>query len=133
MLILASQERARRTGQVVIGRQGVISAVDGACVDHACLVAPGSSENETCLGPARRWPERFRVIGIPGPNKSDRGRLVHSGSRVARRAFGSVFAISGRILTTRWKADWCWPVAQEEQIPMMIWTPEVWPGGQHDC
>jgi hypothetical protein len=95
MLILASQERTRRTGQVVIGRQGAISAMDGACADHVYLVAPGSSENETCLDPARRWPERFRVMGIPGPNKPDRGRSVHSGSQVARREFGSIFRYFG--------------------------------------
>ena len=120
-----AEERARRVGQFVIDAEGAIAAMDEAHVDRAYLVPAGSAGNQTCLAAARRWPDRFKVMGIPGLTKpearSDAAQWKSLGYTGARLSFPPFRDPSWLRDGT---ADWYWPVAQEQQIPVMIWAPE---------
>jgi L-fuconolactonase len=120
-----AQERARRIGQVVIDADGVIDVMDAAHVDRAYLVPGGSAANETCLEAARRYPDRFRVMGIPSLNKPEARQaatqwksLGYTGARLSFPPFRDPSWLRDGT------ADWYWPVAVEQQIPVMIWAPE---------
>jgi len=120
-----AQEHARRIGQEVIDAEGILATMDEAHVDRAYLVPAGSSANETCLQAGRRWPDRFRVMGIPGLNKPAARRaaaewkaLGYAGARLSFPPFRDPSWLRDGT------ADWYWPVAQEQGIPVMIWAPE---------
>ncbi|HET6187960.1 MAG TPA: amidohydrolase family protein [Trebonia sp.] len=120
-----AKERARRIGQEVIDAAGVIDAMDQAGVSRAYLVPAGSAANEECLEAARRWPARFRVMGIPSLNKPEARAAVarwhELGYTGARLSFPPFRAPSWLRDGT---ADWFWPAAEEQRIPVMIWAPE---------
>ncbi len=40
-------------------------------MSRAYLVPAGSAGNQECLDAAPRWPDRFKVMGIPGLNKPE--------------------------------------------------------------
>lgn len=120
-----AQEHAGRVGQVVIDAEGVIAKMDEAHVDRAYLVPAGSAANEACLEAARSWPDRFRVMGIPRLNRPE--------ARAAATQWKSLGYTGARLSFPPFRdpswlrdgtADWFWPVAQEQQIPVMIWAPE---------
>lgn len=120
-----AHERARRIGQEVIDAEGIIAAMDQAQVNRAYLVPAGSSANDACLRAARRSPDRFRVMGIPGLNKPEARQaavqwksLGYTGSRLSFPPFRDPSWLRDGT------ADWYWPVAEEQQIPVMIWAPE---------
>jgi predicted TIM-barrel fold metal-dependent hydrolase len=120
-----AEERARRIGQVVLSAEAVVAAMDEAHVDRAYLVPAGSAANAACLAAAGRWPDRFRVMGIPGLNKpearDDVGRWQSLGYTGVRLSFPPFRDPSWLRDGT---ADWFWPVAEREHIPVMIWAPE---------
>lgn len=121
----AAEQRARQLGQVFIDAEGVLAAMAEAHVDRAYLVPAGSAANETCLAAARRSPDRFRVMGIPGLDKPQAREaaaqwksLGYTGARLSFPPFRQPSWLRDGT------ADWYWPVAQEQQIPVMIWAPE---------
>jgi len=120
-----AQERAKRVRQTALDAEGVVAAMAAAHVDRAYLVPGGSAANETCLAAARRRPDQFRVMGIPGLNKPEAREtaatwksLGYTGARLSFPPFRDPSWLRDGT------ADWYWPVAQEQQIPVMIWAPE---------
>lgn len=120
-----AQERARRVRQVVISPEEVVAAMDEAHVARAYLVPAGSAGNNACLDASRRWPDRFRVMGIPRLTKPEareeamRWRsLGYTGARLSFPPFREPSWLQDGT------ADWYWPVAEEQRIPVMIWAPE---------
>lgn len=120
-----AEERARRIGQIVLSPEAAVAGMDEAHVDRAYLVPAGSAANEACLAAARRWPEKFRVMGIPGLNKPEAREdverwqsLGYTGVRLSFPPFRDPSWLRDGT------ADWFWPVAERQQIPVMIWAPE---------
>jgi L-fuconolactonase len=120
-----AQEHAQRVGQMIVDVERVVAAMDRAGVSRAYLVPAGSAGNQECLDAARRWPDKFKVMGIPGltkPESRETARqwklLGHTGARLSFPPFRDPSWLRDGT------ADWYWPVAQELQIPVMIWAPE---------
>lgn len=118
-------EHAKRVGQEIVDVESVVAGMDGHGVSRAYLVPAGSAGNQECLDAARRWPDKFRVMGIPGLNKPEAREVArqwkslgYTGARLSFPPFRNPSWLRDGT------ADWYWPVAQELQIPVMIWAPE---------
>lgn len=118
-------EHAKAVRQVEVAVEDVVAAMDKAGVDRAYLVPAGSAANQVCLDAMHRWPDRFRVMGIPGLNKPE--------AREIAKRWKSLGYVGARLSFPPFRnpswlrdgtADWYWPVAQELGIPVMIWAPE---------
>lgn len=118
-------ERARRIGQAVLDADAVVAAMDAVHVNRAYLVPAGSGANQVCLKAARERPDRFRVMGIPALDKQEtHDAMLHwksvgyIGARVGFPPFRNPSWLDDGT------ADWFWPLAEELEIPVMIWAPE---------
>lgn len=111
--------------QVLLPPEQVIAEMDAAGVEKAYLVPGNSAANATCIEAARRWPERFRVMGILSLDKPECRPLVdswgESGLLGARLVFPPYRKVSWLKDGT---ADWFWPRADELRLPVMIWAPQ---------
>lgn len=120
-----SQEYAAAVHQVILTPEQVIAEMDEAGVERAYLVpAGGSVANDTCLSAARRWPERFRVMGRISLNKPE-GRAMMKDW--AGQGFAGVRLAFPPLSRSNWlkdgTADWFWPEAERNRIALMIWAP----------
>lgn len=98
-----------------------------AGVDRAVLVPPTfeGDRNDVALDAARRWPERFGVMGRLGLTDPDAPRAL------AR--WTDQEGMLGVRLTFHWDAqrrwlhdgtaDWFWPAAAEAGVPVMVYPP----------
>lgn len=111
--------------QVLIPPEQVVAEMDAAGVEKAYLVPGSSAANATCIAASRRWPDRFRVMGILSLNKPECRTLVDdwdaSGMLGARLVFPPYRKESWLKDGT---ADWFWPRADELCLPVMIWAPQ---------
>lgn len=106
-----------------------LSMMDEAGVDRAILVPPSweGDRNDYCISAAHSHPDRFAVMGrfpVEDPNrlpeleqwKSQPGMLgirLTFHNEVQRK-----FLLDGT-------ADWFWPIAEKQQIPLMIFSPSL--------
>jgi predicted TIM-barrel fold metal-dependent hydrolase len=120
-----AEDFATRIQQVLMPVEDVIAEMDAAGVSRAYLVPGNSAANSTCVDASRRWPDRFRVMGILGLDKPESRALVRewssSGFIGARLTFPPYRKVSWLKDGT---ADWFWPEADRLKLPIMIWAPE---------
>lgn len=121
----ANLEHARQIGQSPLTPVEVIEQMTLADVDRAYLVPSGSGANDVCLDAARRWPDRFNVMGSIALNKPMSRDLI-PGWRAA--GFTGVRLTFPPFRDPSWlrdgTADWFWPAAEAAGLPVMIWAPE---------
>ena len=120
-----SEDFAKRMLQVFMSPEEVVAEMDAAEVSRAYLVPGNAAANETCIAASRRWPDRFRVMGILGLDKPETRELVadwnSSGFTGARLTFAPYRKVSWLKDGT---ADWFWPEADRLALPVMIWAPQ---------
>jgi predicted TIM-barrel fold metal-dependent hydrolase len=109
----------------------LLAMMDEAGVDAAILVPPSleGDRNDLCLGAARRYPDRFAVMG--------RIDLTNPQARAALAAWREQPGMLGLRLTfhrpdtqkllTDGSADWLWPAAEHHRIPVMLHAPDGLP------
>lgn len=116
---------AARMLQVLSPPEDIVAEMDAAGVERAYLVPGNGAANPTCVDAARRWPDRFRVMGILGLDKPETRALVadwpSSGFLGARLTFPPYRPVSWLKDGT---ADWFWPEADRLALPIMIWAPQ---------
>lgn len=119
-----AQEFATRMLQTLMPPEAVVAEMEAVGVSRAYLVPGNAAANATCVAAARRWPERFRVMGILGLDKPETRKLVadwpSSGFLGARLTFPPYRKVSWLKDGT---ADWFWPEADRLALPVMIWAP----------
>lgn len=118
---LSSAERAPLSAEELLGQMGT------AGVDRVVLVPPTfeGDRNDVALDAARRWPDRFRVMGrFPVTDTNVRGTL---------RSWQEQDGMIGIRLTFHWgeqqqwlhdgSVDWFWPEAERAGIPVAVYAP----------
>jgi predicted TIM-barrel fold metal-dependent hydrolase len=120
---LSSAER------VPMSPEALLPEMDSVGVDRVVLVPPtfAGDDNDLALGGARRWPERFAVMG--------RLALDDPASRERLPRWREDPGMLGLRLTFHWgmqrawlddgTADWFWPAAEEAQLPVMLFVPHA--------
>lgn len=110
-----------------LGAEEVLRAMDAAGVARAVLVPPSwvGDDNTDCLAAARRYPDRFAVMGRFDPTAPE------ARSQVAR--WLEPPGLVGIRLTFHlppWQAwltdgslDWFWAAAEQAGIPLMVFVP----------
>jgi L-fuconolactonase len=114
-----------------LSAEKLLGMMDQAGVDAAILVPPSleGDRNDLALGAARRFRDRFAVMG--------RIDLAKPGSRAALATWRDQPGMLGLRLTfhrpdTRAQladgtADWLWPAAERHGIPLMVHAPDGLP------
>jgi L-fuconolactonase len=102
--------------------------MDRAGVDRAILVPPSfdADRNDYALDGARRYPDRFAVMGRVAL-KTGAGRDLLKGWRDQRGMLGVRLTFhrdADRPWLTDGTADWFWPEAERNDIPVMVHAPE---------
>jgi L-fuconolactonase len=120
-----AQEYAAAIGQVILPPETILAAMDEAGVERAYLVPAGIAANPVCLDAARRWPDRFRVMGIVRVDKPESRDVMQ---HFADTGFIGVRQPFPPFRRTSWlrdgTADWFWPEADRLKLPVMVWPPE---------
>ena len=102
----------------------LLREMDGAGVDRAILVPPSWDNNDHALSAAAMHPDRFAVMArlrVDAPGS----RLLLQGLRSSSGALGVrlVFNAEHVHLLMDGAADWVWPIAEAEGIPIMMLAP----------
>ena len=112
------------------GYEDLLREMKMAGVDRAVLVPPGweGGRPDFALEAAARHPDRFIVMGRIAIDRADSAALLPrwkapAGMAGIRLAFQKKQAQAWLTDST---ADWLWPVAEEFDIPLMVFAP-----GQH--
>jgi L-fuconolactonase len=120
---LSSAER------VPMSPEALLAEMDAAGVDRAVLVPPtfAGDNNDFALDGARRWPDRFVVMG--------RLALDDPASREQVPRWRDDKGLVGFRLTFHWgkqkswlfdgTADWFWPAVEEAGLPVMLFVPHA--------
>jgi L-fuconolactonase len=121
-----AEAEAAQIKQIVMSPEQVVSAMNGVGVERAYLVPINSEGNPPCLDAQKRWPERFRVMGIISLNKPEARELMSNWKAVSsyaglRLSFPPFRKVSWLKDGT---ADWFWPEAEKYELPIMIWAPQ---------
>jgi predicted TIM-barrel fold metal-dependent hydrolase len=110
-----------------LGAEDVLAVMDAAGVARAVLVPPSwiGDDNTDALDAARRYPDRFTVMGRfdpAGPEaRAEVGRwLEQPGMRGMRFTF---HLAPWRAWLTDGTLDWFWSAAEAAEIPLMILVP----------
>jgi predicted TIM-barrel fold metal-dependent hydrolase len=107
--------------------QKFLPMMDAASVDRAIIVPPTwpGDNNDHALEAARQHPDRFGIMGrfpverpqlkpLLPPWRSQKGML---GIRLAFNHEKANWIVDGTV-------DWFWPIAEEAEIPIMIFAPD---------
>jgi predicted TIM-barrel fold metal-dependent hydrolase len=120
-----TEDLAKRLQQTLMTPEEVLEEMDAANVVRAYVVPLNSGANTACVEASRKYPDRFRVMGILGLDKPETKTLVadwpSSGLHGARLVFPPYRKVSWLKDGT---ADWFWPEAERLKMPIMIWAPE---------
>jgi L-fuconolactonase len=116
---------AQRMQQILVPPAQLLEEMDAAGVARAYLVPGNGDANATCVEAVRRWPDRFRAMGILGLDKPESREKMknweQSGLHGVRLTFPPYRKVSWLKDGT---ADWFWPEAARLRLPVMIWAPE---------
>ncbi len=107
----------------------VLLAMDEAGVDAAIVVPPGRHQNEFSLAIAAAHPDRFGVMAVLALDKEEGRRAVAEWADRPRELLGVRFSFPPWRPTswmTDGTADWFWPAAEAQRLPVMIWAPGQW-------
>jgi len=100
--------------------------MDEAGVDHVVIVPPSwpGDRNDYGLEAARRYPDRFRVMGrIPLANRQSAALLPNWREQPGMLGVRLIFVDRTAGWVTDGTADWFWPAAESAQIPVMFFAP----------
>jgi predicted TIM-barrel fold metal-dependent hydrolase len=105
----------------------VLQVMDDAGVARAVLVPPSwiGDDNTDALEAARRWPDRFAVMGRFDPTAPDaRARLARWREQPGMLGVRLTFHLP---FWSRWLTDgtldWFWAAADELALPLMVFVP----------
>ena len=119
--------RTRDAHGPALSAEQVLRVMDDAGVTRAVLVPPSwiGDDNTDCIEAARRWPDRFAVMGRFDP--------MASGAHAALERWREQPGMLGVRLTfhhPRWSAwladgslDWFWDDAERHHLPLMLFVP----------
>jgi L-fuconolactonase len=101
----------------------LLREMDGAGVNRCVLVPPSweGERNDVCLAAARKYPERFAVMGRLDPEAPESRRRV-AAWRQQPGMLGLRFTMHRpflRPLLTEGRIDWLWPEAEKARVPVM--------------
>jgi len=123
----AKEDASKPHRPVPLGYQGLLGEMSGAGVDRAILVPPSweGYRNDFALDAARKYPERFAVMGkVPLNDPASKERMATWLEQPGMLGFRISFRHSG---TQSWlndgTADWFWQAAEKYNIPVMIFAP----------
>jgi predicted TIM-barrel fold metal-dependent hydrolase len=106
-----------------ITAEDLLREMKTAQVDRCVLVPPSweGERNDICLAAARRYPERFAVMGRLDPDAPEsRGKIA--AWRKEPGMLGLRFTLHRpflRPLLTEGRLDWLWPEAEKAGVPIM--------------
>jgi len=105
----------------------VLRVMDDAGVDRTVLVPPSwiGDDNTDALDAARRWPDRFAVMGRFDPTARDaEARLQRWREQPGMRGMRFTFHLPP---SSGWLADgsldWFWAAAERVELPLMVSVP----------
>jgi predicted TIM-barrel fold metal-dependent hydrolase len=119
--------RTRYAHGPALSAEQVLEVMDDAGVDRAVLVPPSwiGDDNTDALDAARRYPDRFAVMGRFDPTAADaRPRLARWLEQPGMRGIRLTFHLplwSGWL--TDGSLDWFWAACEAAAIPLMIFVP----------
>lgn len=109
----------------------LITEMDAAGVDRCVLVPPtfAGDDNWLALEGARRWPDRFAVMGrLALDDPASRDRVATWGQQPGMLGFRLTFHWGKQ---KRWlvdgTADWFWPAAERAGLPVAVFAPHFLP------
>ncbi|HEY7365884.1 MAG TPA: amidohydrolase family protein [Methylomirabilota bacterium] len=110
-----------------ISKEALLFQMDLARVDRAVLVPPSweGDRNDLALEAARRYPDRFAVMGRLAVQKPESRALVADWKKQPGM-LGMRFTFHNehyRHLLTDGSTDWLWPAAERHGIPLMVLMP----------
>jgi predicted TIM-barrel fold metal-dependent hydrolase len=110
-----------------ISKEALLFQMDLAKVDRAVLVPPSweGDRNDLALEAARRYPDRFAVMGRLAVQKPESRALVADWKKQPGM-LGMRFTFHNehyRHLLTDGSTDWLWPAAERHGIPLMVLMP----------
>lgn len=118
------EERAAKFGQRVIPLATILADMDAAGIDRAVLVPPFPAAMQISLDAVAAHPDRFRTtahLALDKPEAREQVTAWPDGAVVAVRvAFPPWHKVSWLDDGT---ADWFWPVAAAQGLPVMVWAP----------
>jgi predicted TIM-barrel fold metal-dependent hydrolase len=119
--------RTRQAHGPALSAEQVLRVMDDAGVARAVLVPPSwiGDDNTDSLDAARRYPDRFAVMGRFDPTAPDaRGRLERWRDQPGMLGIRLTFHLP---FWSGWLADgtldWFWPAAEGAGLPLMIFVP----------
>jgi predicted TIM-barrel fold metal-dependent hydrolase len=114
-----------------LSADALIVRMDEAGVDRAIIVPPSweGERNDLALDAARRWPDRFAVMGrLDHGDPANAARLKdwkkQPGMLGIRVTFG---AARFKQMLSEGRFDWFWPAAEKAGIPLMVSPPGLLP------
>jgi L-fuconolactonase len=106
--------------------EALLLRMNDAAVERAVLVPPtfAGSQNDFCLAAARRYPDRFAVMGNVDLQEPSKKAVEAIATETGLLGFRLVFYHgAARTWLDNGTADWFWPVADELRLPLMIFAP----------
>jgi predicted TIM-barrel fold metal-dependent hydrolase len=104
----------------------LVPLMDAAGVDRAVIVPPSwpGDRNDYGLEAARRYPDRFRVMGrIPLKNPQSAALLPKWKEQPGMLGVRVTFLGPAAAWLTDGTADWFWPAVEKAGLPVMFLTP----------
>jgi predicted TIM-barrel fold metal-dependent hydrolase len=108
----------------------LVLLMDEAGVDRVVVVPPSwpGDRNDYALEAARRYPQRFHVMGRIPLEKPESAKLLPTW-RDQPGMLGIRVLFNGEMLPwlTNGTADWFWPAAEKANLPVMVFAPAQGP------
>jgi predicted TIM-barrel fold metal-dependent hydrolase len=104
----------------------LVPMMDEAGVDRVVVVPPSwpGDRNDYALEAARRYPDRFRVMGrIPLRNPQSAALLPKWKEQPGMAGIRLTFIGNDATMLSDGTADWFWPAAEKAGIPVMFFPP----------
>jgi L-fuconolactonase len=110
----------------------LVAEMGSAGVDRAIIVPLATKENEANNGPslevARRYPERFRIMGLIDTKEGPTAAAQLTEWRETQEVLGirvSCVRDPFRSMLVDHELDWLWKAASENEVPVMLYAPDM--------
>ena len=104
----------------------LVALMDEGGIDRAVIVPPSwpGDRNDYGLEAAQRYPKRFAVMGRIPMNPESAKLLPKWLEQPGMVGIRLTFMREQAALLTSGAADWFWPAAEKEEIPVMFFAPD---------
>jgi predicted TIM-barrel fold metal-dependent hydrolase len=104
----------------------LVALMDEGGIDRAVIVPPSwpGDRNDYGLEAAQRYPKRFAVMGRIAMNPESAKLLPKWLEQPGMVGIRLTFMREQAALLTSGAADWFWPAAEKERIPVMFFAPD---------